>query len=379
MTIQIRDLVASALYPTSANVLPAVCERLGMAPGDRNEAMASKRSYVMSRLEKLSEEKVFLIAKRIVEENPDEKLKEAVERIEREGHLITGLTRTHIARALNPYDLAGSEDLFDLLRQHWPTIDRTESIYNGGGTLADDIARHAVGNPDWGNAELLRVIGFPDCSQSELLRFLEDVVHPARRSQAEQEKLVAELNAILSRDGFKLVPEGAISGYPKYRAREVTATGSAPPDRLISDALLSFDEGGVHEAWRKALERRTTDPEGAITAARTLMETVCKHILDASGATYGDNDDLPKLYGAASELLNLAPSQHSEPVFSQILGNCHSVVNNLAGLRNKLGDSHGQGKRHVKPLPRHAELAVNLAGSMAMFLVSTWDAKNPGR
>lgn len=29
---------------------------------------------------------------------------------------------------------------------------------------------------------------------------------------------------------------------------------------------------------------------------------------------------------------------------------------------------HGQGKRPVKPLPRHAELAVNMAGSMASFL-----------
>jgi hypothetical protein len=26
----------------------------------------------------------------------------------------------------------------------------------------------------------------------------------------------------------------------------------------------------------------------------------------------------------------------------------------------------------VKPAPRHAELVVNLAGSMATFLVSTW-------
>jgi hypothetical protein len=140
-------------------------------------------------------------------------------------------------------------------------------------------------------------------------------------------------------------------------------------------ALLSFDESGVHHAWQKALERRNSDPEGAITAAKTLLETVCKHIIDEAGGSYGDSDDLPKLYHTAAEHLQLAPSQHTEPVFKAILGNCQSVVGNLAGLRNKLGDSHGQGKRQVKPAPRHAELAVNLAGSTAMFLIGTWNSR----
>jgi hypothetical protein len=44
-------------------------------------------------------------------------------------------------------------------------------------------------------------------------------------------------------------------------------------------------------------------------------------------------------------------------------------------LENRLGDAHGQGKRPLKPLPRHAELAVNMAGSMASFLLATFEAK----
>ena len=36
---------------------------------------------------------------------------------------------------------------------------------------------------------------------------------------------------------------------------------------------------------------------------------------------------------------------------------------------------HGQGKVNFKPAPRHAELAVNLAGTMAVFLFSTWDVR----
>src|ERR1035437_2732880 len=58
-----------------------------------------------------------------------------------------------------------------------------------------------------------------------------------------------------------------------------------------------------------------------------------------------------------------------------ILGGAHSVVDGLANLRNRLGDAHGQGKRPVKPAPRHAELAVNMAGSVASYLLATFEAK----
>ncbi|ESQ81904.1 hypothetical protein AEAC466_19430, partial [Asticcacaulis sp. AC466] len=59
-------------------------------------------------------------------------------------------------------------------------------------------------------------------------------------------------------------------------------------------------------------------------------------------------------------------------VFKSILGNCQSIVNYLGAIRNKIGDAHGQGRLPVKPKPRHAELVVNLAGSMSAFLVATW-------
>ncbi len=54
-----------------------------------------------------------------------------------------------------------------------------------------------------------------------------------------------------------------------------------PIEKNVSMLLKNFDEKTVHVAWQKALDRRTTDPDGAITAARALLETVCKHILDA--------------------------------------------------------------------------------------------------
>lgn len=366
MKTQLRPLIADALYRTKAYNLPAVCERYGLATGTSDEAFSSKKQYVMGRLERLSDEQVLGVAKSVVNDFPDDRLQSAVELLEKEGHLVTDITRHLIAEALYDFSLAGKRDLLDLLRKHWP-IDGIRSLHDPFETLADDIERH-VRNDDWPNSEVLERAGFLTCSQAKLFEFLEDVLHPIRRDAEDQGRIVAKLNPILRRDGYFLAPSSRTSGNPVYRVRE---TGVQPADELISETLRSFDESGVHHAWQKALDRRVTDPEGAITAAKMLLETVCKHIIDNAAGTYGENDDLPKLYATAAAHLNLAPSQHTETVVKSILGNCQSVVGNLASLRNRLGDAHGQGKLPVRPQARHAELAVNLAGSMAMFLVST--------
>lgn len=150
-----------------------------------------------------------------------------------------------------------------------------------------------------------------------------------------------------------------------------------PSDNSISEGLKLFNEEGVHSVWMRALERRKSDPEGAITAARTLCETVCKHILDEYKIEYNANKiELHELYKLTAEELNLSPNQHTQYIFKQILGGCSAIVNGLGTLRNKLGDAHGQGAKPIRPAPRHAELAVNLAGSLALFLVATFEDQN---
>ena len=153
------------------------------------------------------------------------------------------------------------------------------------------------------------------------------------------------------------------------------ARSAAPADEGVADGLAAVDSDHVRDAWNKALDRRATDLDGAITMARTLLETVCKHILEESGVAHDDKADLPKLYSLTAQTLTLAPSQHTETVVKQILGGCQAVVEGLGALRNRLGDAHGRGKGGAQPAPRHAELAVNLAGSMATFLVATWEAR----
>lgn len=148
-----------------------------------------------------------------------------------------------------------------------------------------------------------------------------------------------------------------------------------PAAKSIDEILSNFDADGIHFAWQKALERKSQDPEGAITISRSILESVCKHILHGLNVEFNEtNIELSELYRITASKLNLSPDQHSEKVFKQILGGCSGIINGLGALRNKHGDAHGSGPKATKPKTRHAELAVNLAGTMAIFLIQTYEA-----
>jgi hypothetical protein len=54
----------------------------------------------------------------------------------------------------------------------------------------------------------------------------------------------------------------------------------------VQRLLKSCNSSTVAEAWSRIQARREADPEGAITAARALLESTCKHVLDELAVDY---------------------------------------------------------------------------------------------
>ena len=155
----------------------------------------------------------------------------------------------------------------------------------------------------------------------------------------------------------------------------VETCGVEPTSLSIDQMLKTCTSLSVSDAWKRCFERREQDPEGAITSSRAMLEAVCKYVLDEMNKPYSEKDDLPMLYKSAASTLSLSPDQHKEKIFKQILGGCGSVVNGLASMRNAFGDAHGKGKQPLKPSARHAELAINLSGSISSFLIATFEQR----
>jgi hypothetical protein len=372
----IRTRAAEVIAGAKAYDVPALCVRLGLSEGSEDEAMHSKFKYAHSRLMEMSPDAVLKVARALLSEEQDFDLAEYLAKADELGtRAVSARTRRRVFDALKGHLLCTEYDELEFLEKLFPL----SSIRTSNGTewqertLRDDFIQHWVRNDDWSHRDLGEKLGLVDSSKALLFRFLELAVHPETVDEDTQAARVSKLNDELKNDGFRLSQSSRLSGYPVYTVEQMG--DAAPSHSIISGALARFNPDQIHVRWEAALERRATDPAGAITLARTLLEDVCGWLLAELNVTVTDQDDLPTLYRKLSKALKLAPDDHSEQVFKQILGSCQSVVESLGALRNKLGDAHGGGPKKAKPAARHAELAVNLSGSMATFLVATWEAR----
>lgn len=366
--------MASAIADEKSYNVPALCVRLGLAPGEVEDAHRSKFRYAQQRLIGEPSAKVLSAAREFLSERSDYTLSEAVAKIEEyAGPQVTALTRRRLMALFDDAPLSTELNHLDLLRQVWPLAAMPAGSEYGPVSMEDRLFRHTVRNDDMSNREVLEALGVLTCSRDRLFAYLEAATGPEAQTSTRQAQLAEQIDALLIHDGYRLVEAGRMSGSPIYAVR--MAPKGSPADAPITESLSRFDPEEIGARWQAAMDSREASPGRAITLARTLLEDVCKWIIVEAGETYRETDDLPVLYRQLAKLLRLAPDDHTEQVFKQILGACQSVVESLGALRNKLGDAHSLGPLRARPSARHAALAVTLSGGMATFLVETWQAR----
>jgi hypothetical protein len=178
----------------------------------------------------------------------------------------------------------------------------------------------------------------------------------------EEQQVSSVCNRIVSQaqGTTRLYVEGAFArAFEEAERLRLEEQRCHPCDQDIVSSLDAFNSPVVQDVWKKAAARRRDDPDGAITTARTLLETICKNILTERGIRYHERDDLPKLYSSVAKTLTLAPTEAANDDMRQVCQGCVSVVQGVGAFRNRA---------------YHAALAVNLAGSLAAFLIEAHGA-----
>lgn len=147
-----------------------------------------------------------------------------------------------------------------------------------------------------------------------------------------------------------------------------------PIEFSLIDKVGANARDHLDQVWMKALARVDGDPDGAVTAARSFLEATCKHVLDATSVSYGPNLDLSQLFRRVSEELKISVTGDLGRIEKQFYSGAYNVVQSLAELRNQVGDAHGKGHLATTPSSAQAELALNLAGGVAAFLLRKLDS-----
>lgn len=135
--------------------------------------------------------------------------------------------------------------------------------------------------------ETLRRANKDSAEHENLKRLIEYVVDPRHYQYAPERNgiTVEYLNQRLKRDGFEL-------RIHKGQWHLFNSSTDAPVTEQLDQAIDPLDFESVRKNFDRALEQAEQNPEGAITAACSMVESVCKCILDELNKSYPGKQDI---------------------------------------------------------------------------------------
>jgi hypothetical protein len=183
------------------------------------------------------------------------------------------------------------------------------------------------------------------------------------------------LNSYLVHDGYELQQQGSTS-------RLIKRGTSASVITALSATLATIDFDTVQRDLDRALASAEADPEDAVTAACSVIESVCRSVLGELGLPLPAQLDIQGLYKAVREPLGLSPGKEDVATeiagdVRQILGGLNSAVQGIGALRTHAGDAHGRERGFRRLDARIARLAIHAASGVALFIIETWQKKFP--
>ncbi len=171
---------------------------------------------------------------------------------------------------------------------------------------------------------------------------------------AKLQAVIDYLNLRLTLDGLELRRQGPA-------VRLVNASTSAAVLESLASATHALDLDTVRTDLDRALASAETDPEDAVTAACSIVESVCKSVQEQLGLSPARKD---------------LPNEISVDV-KMVLQGLASMVQGIGALRTHGGDAHGREKGFKRIDARIARLAIHSASCAAVFIIETWQQKRP--
>ncbi|ALO12611.1 hypothetical protein AQF52_7025 [Streptomyces venezuelae] len=203
----------------------------------------------------------------------------------------------------------------------------------------------------------------PDHVRRALLVFEDFIRAYGDPSQQETPKWQEDIGVRLERDGFALDSNGKISW--------------VTPPVLARDLSNLSDASGITIELERIRRALTTDPSGAIGAAKQLIEATAKTALRELAIEMDSNAALPSLINTVQKSLKLdAASAPDGPdgskAIKKVLSGAINIAVGVAELRNQgFGSGHGQASAPSGLGVRHARLTVNAAVTWCELILDT--------
>jgi len=91
----------------------------------------------------------------------------------------------------------------------------------------------------------------------------------------------------------------------------------------------------AHEDFERAMSMVEADPEQALGNASSILESICKSILERLGKDIPKDQSMKPLVKATYGAMNLSPDSHADPDIKQVLGGITNAVVGIGVMRTK--------------------------------------------
>lgn len=129
----------------------------------------------------------------------------------------------------------------------------------------------------------------------------------------------------------------------------------------------SIREPAFREDWASCVTRLPNDPASAITAARTMLETLLKTVITEKGHEPDQSGNISRLLRQAEDAVGI--DRRDDQAVHQILGGLSTVIDGLAAISNRAGDRHGLVAGQSIDDPGLAQLCVHAAGTVGIAII----------
>ena len=188
-----------------------------------------------------------------------------------------------------------------------------------------------------------------------------------------QRAVVTHLNRFLARDRMQIVLR-----HDRPHLVGLGRSGVVIGAAAAKAGTIGFD--AVQLDIERALASAENDPEEAVAAACSTIESVCRTILTELKLPLPARRDIDGLVRAVQELLGLSPVRSDLPAeiaadVRQVLSGLTTTAKGIGALRAHAGDAYGRERGSRRIDGRIARLAIHGASTLALFLIETWELR----
>jgi hypothetical protein len=161
----------------------------------------------------------------------------------------------------------------------------------------------------------------------------------------------------------------------RYRAGGIVTGSLAAPTQSLAGFIKNRDERAISEEFERAAQKAESEPREAVSAAANILESLCKHYIEAESLTMPSKQVLKELWNVVRKDLGFDPAQVADDDLKVVLVGLIQIVDGLGAFRTHASSAHGGGPKSYRLQPRHSRLAVHAAHTAALFILESWEHK----